>query len=268
MKRKIIEIDQDKCDGCGLCVTACHEGAIQLVDGKARLVRDDFCDGLGDCLPSCPTGAITFVEREAVPYNEAAVISAQMAKAKTVAHATMPSGGCPGSAADLIARDGKGGGSGAAGVNAAGDMALADDDRDAGTHEPAGGVGANVASELAQWPIQIKLAPVNASFFKHAKLLVAADCSAFAYGSFHCDFMRGRICLIGCPKLDGVDYTEKLGEIVRANDIDDVLVVRMQVPCCGGIEHAARAAADLAGHLVHVRVVTLATDGTIVGDVA
>lgn len=191
MIRKIIQIDEEKCNGCGLCAEACHEGAIGMVNGKAKLLRDDYCDGLGDCLPTCPTGAITFVEREAAAYSEPA------------------------------------------------------------------------ASQLEQWPVQIKLVPVNAPYFEGAHLLVAADCTAYAYGNFHQEFIRGKITLIGCPKLDDSDYSEKLTEVIRQNDIKSVTVVRMEVPCCAGIEHAVVMALKNSGKFIPWQVATVSTDGRI-----
>ena len=193
MIRKIIHIDEEKCNGCGACVTACHEGAIGLVNGKAKLMRDDYCDGFGDCLPGCPTGAITFTEREAAAYDEQAVLQ----------------------------------------------------------------------SQLAQWPCQIKLVPVNAPYFDGAKLLIAADCTAYAYANIHEEFMKGHVTLIGCPKLDAVDYSEKLTEIIRNNDIKSVTVLRMEVPCCGGLEHAAVTALKNSGKFIPWNVVTFSTDGRI-----
>ncbi len=230
MIRRIIHIDQEKCNGCGLCAGACHEGAIGMVDGKAQLLRDDHCDGLGDCLPACPTGAITFVEREAAAYDEASV---QAAKQKNASAAPQ---GCPGSRAHALARD--------------------------PVSSSAGMAGPGV-SQLRQWPVQIKLAPVRAPYFDGAHLLIAADCTAYAYGRFHEDFLRGRVTLIGCPKLDAVDYTEKLTEILRQNDIKSLTVVRMEVPCCGGIEHAAVTALKNSGKFLPWQVVTIATDGRI-----
>lgn len=238
MLRTVINIDTEKCDGCGLCATACHEGAIKMRDGKAFLAREDFCDGMGDCLPSCPAGAITFVERDVPAYNEAAVIAAQMAEAKMLAHANMPAGGCPGSAAKSIQRE------------------AVTEDAPTGT----------VRSELSQWPCQIKLVPPAAPYFAGADLLITADCCAFAYGAFHPEFIRGRICLIGCPKLDGVDYTEKLAAVMANNSINSVTVCRMEVPCCSGIDIAARRAADLSGKHLPVRTVIFSTDGQIVSD--
>ncbi|MEG0924058.1 MAG: 4Fe-4S binding protein [Anaerovoracaceae bacterium] len=200
MIRKIITIDKELCNGCGICVSACHEGAIGLVDGKAKLLRDDYCDGLGDCLPTCPTGAITFEEREAEAYDEVAV------KAN---------------------------------------------------------MEATVTSKLNQWPVQMKLVPVNAAYFNDAKLLIAADCVAYAYGNFHNDFMKDKITLIGCPKLDEGDYAEKLTEILKQNEIKSVTVVRMEVPCCGGIENAVKTALSNCGKLIPWQVTVISTDGII-----
>lgn len=195
MIRRIIQIDEEKCNGCGACAAACHESAIGMVDGKAKLLRDDYCDGLGDCLPACPTGAITFVEREAAAYDEAAVIRNQR--------------------------------------------------------------------PLQQWPVQIKLVPTSAPYFDGAKLLIAADCTAYAYASFHEDFMKGKIVLVGCPKLDSVDYSEKLEEIIRSNNITEVTIVRMEVPCCGGLEMAAKKALQNSGKFIPWQVVTIGIDGNI-----
>ncbi len=225
--RKIITIDKEKCNGCGLCVTACHEGAIGMVDGKAELLRDDYCDGLGDCLPVCPTDAISFEEREALPYNEAEV-KKNMEK--------LPCG-CPGTHAKAI------------------------------TREPAAASSRGpVASELRQWPVQIKLVPVNAPYFENANLLVAADCTAYAYGNFHSEFMRNKICVIGCPKLDEGDYSEKLTAILTSNNIRSVTVVRMEVPCCGGIENAVKTALKNSDKFIPWRVVTISTSGEILED--
>ena len=229
MIRKIISIDEEKCNGCGACASACHEGAIGMVDGKAKLLRDDYCDGLGDCLPACPTGAISFVEREAAAYDEAAVLAAKAKKEQP-----LPCG-CPGSAAKAIKR-----------------------------HEAVSVTTAPQRSELRQWPVQIKLAPVNAPWFDGAKLLVAADCTAYAYANFHQDFIKGHITLVGCPKLDAVDYAIKLTEIIRNNDIRSVTVVRMEVPCCGGIENAVKTALQDSGKFIPWNVVTIATDGSII----
>ena len=228
MIRRIIEIDQEKCNGCGACAEACHEGAIAMVDGKAKLMRDDYCDGLGDCLPGCPTGAISFVEREAAAYDEAAVLAAKAKKGQT-----LPCG-CPGTQAKAIHH----------------------------TKEAAATCPPQ-ESQLRQWPVQIKLVPVNAPWFDGAKLLVAADCTAYAYANFHQDFIRGHITLVGCPKLDSVDYSEKLTEILKNNDIRSVTVVRMEVPCCGGMENAVKKALLASGKLIPWSVVTVSTDGRI-----
>ena len=228
MFRKIIKIDEVKCNGCGACAAACHEGAIQMVDGKAKLTREDYCDGLGDCLPACPTNAISFEEREAPAYNEAAVKAAKAAKT----HGTLPCG-CPGTQSKAIRRE-----------------AVA---RHTDT----------VVSQLSQWPVQIKLVPVNAPYFDGAKLLIAADCTAFAYGNFHNELIRNHITLIGCPKLDEGDYADKLTQIISANDIKSVTVVRMEVPCCGGLENAAKRALKASGKFIPWQVVTISTDGKI-----
>ncbi|MGN0436380.1 MAG: 4Fe-4S dicluster domain-containing protein [Wujia sp.] len=228
MVRKIIEINEEKCNGCGACAAACHEGAIGMVDGKAKLLRDDYCDGLGDCLPTCPTGAISFVEREAAAYNEAAVIEAKSKKEQI-----LPCG-CPGSAAKAIKRQ-----------------------------ENANISATPQESQLRQWPVQIKLAPVNAPWFEGARLLIAADCTAYAYANFHQDFIRGHITLVGCPKLDAVDYSLKLTDIIQNNDIKSVTVVRMEVPCCGGIEAAVKIALQNSGKFIPWNVVTISTDGNI-----
>ena len=232
MIRKIIEINEDKCNGCGACAAACHEGAIGMIDGKAKLLRDDYCDGLGDCLPTCPTGAISFVEREAAAYDEAAVLAAKEKKERS-----LPCG-CPGSAAKSIKRQ----------------------ETDSAPTAPQ-------ESQLRQWPVQIKLAPVNAPWFNGAKLLVAADCTAYAYAGFHQDFIRGHITLVGCPKLDAVDYSDKLTEIIKNNDIQSVTVVRMEVPCCGGIETAVKTALQNSGKLIPWNVVTITTDGNILENI-
>lgn len=232
MIRKIIEINEDKCNGCGACAAACHEGAIGMIDGKAKLLRDDYCDGLGDCLPTCPTGAISFVEREAAAYDETAVLAAKEKKDRS-----LPCG-CPGSAAKSIKRP----------------------ETDSAPTAPQ-------ESQLRQWPVQIKLAPVNAPWFNGAKLLVAADCTAYAYAGFHQDFIRGHITLVGCPKLDAVDYSDKLTEIIKNNDIQSVTVVRMEVPCCGGIETAVKTALQNSGKLIPWNVVTITTDGSILENI-
>ena len=239
MKRRIIEIDQNKCNGCGACAAACHEGAIAMVNGKAQLMRDDYCDGLGDCLPTCPTAAITFVEREAAAYDEKAVEENKRRRLQEKMQTegmTLPCG-CPGSQSRTIAHE-----------------------------ESAAACNTEAVSRLSQWPVQIKLVPTHAPYFDGAKLLIAADCTAYAYAAFHEKFIKGHITLVGCPKLDSVDYSEKLTEIIRENDIKSVTIVRMEVPCCGGIEHAARRAADMSGRSLPVRVVTIATDGSIVAD--
>ena len=238
MKRRIIEIDRDKCNGCGACAAACHEGAIAMVDGKAQLMRDDYCDGLGDCLPACPTGAITFVEREAAAYDEKAVMENKQKKMQEKMKKegmTLPCG-CPGSRSRMI------------------------EHAECDASEPR---GAEPVSRLSQWPVQIKLVPVNAPYFDGARLLIAADCTAYAYAAFHERFIKGHITLVGCPKLDGVDYSEKLTEIIRNNDIKSVTVVRMEVPCCGGLEHAAKTALQNSEKFIPWQVVTLSTDGNI-----
>lgn len=233
MIRKIIHIDTAQCNGCGLCAKACHEGAIGMVDGKARLLRDDYCDGLGDCLPVCPTGAITFETRPAAAYDEAAV---QQRKAQAADEASAQPCGCPGSQARTLAHR-------AAPAEAAAGQAL--------------------PSQLGQWPVQIKLAPVNAPYFNGAHVLIAADCTAYAYGNFHQAFMRGKVTLIGCPKLDSTDYSEKLTEILRQNAVKSLTIVRMEVPCCSGIEHMAVTALQNSGKFIPWQVVTLSTDGQI-----
>ena len=229
MLRKIIRIDEEKCNGCGACASACHEGAIAMVNGKARLTRDDYCDGMGDCLPACPTGAITFEEREAAAYDEQAVQVHKQAKAET-----LPCG-CPGTHARAIERP----------------------------DCPSQPAAQEAPSRLSQWPVQIKLVPVNAPYFDGARLLIAADCTAYAYAAFHERFIKGRITLVGCPKLDGVDYAEKLTRILAENDVRSVTVVRMEVPCCGGLENAVKRALKDSGKLIPWQVVTIATDGRI-----
>ena len=213
MIRKIIQIDEEKCNGCGACAEACHEGAIGIVNGKAKLLRDDYCDGLGDCLPTCPTGAISFVEREAAAYDEKAVQENMRRK----------------NGQDL-------------------------------SYAPLG-----AGSQLGQWPCQIKLIPINAPWFDGARLLIAADCCAYAYARMHGDFMRGKITLIGCPKLDGIDYSEKLTQIIQDNNIQSVTIVRMEVPCCGGLESAAKRALQASGKSIPCEVATISVDGKILG---
>ena len=235
MARRIIEIDRDKCNGCGACAEACHEGAIAMVDGKAQLMRDDYCDGLGDCLPTCPTGAITFVEREAAAYDEKAVMENKQRKMREQGM-TLPCG-CPGSQSRNIQRE---------------------------TAPAAETPQAQQTSRLSQWPVQIKLVPVNAPYFDGARLLIAADCTAYAYAAFHARFIKGHITLVGCPKLDSGDYAEKLTEIIRENNIKSVTVVRMEVPCCGGLELAAKKALQQSGKFIPWQVVTVTVDGRLV----
>lgn len=244
MIRKIIKIDENKCDGCGACVNACHEGAIGLVNGKAKLLRDDYCDGLGDCLPSCHTGAITFEEREALPYDEAAVLS-NMAKKNSN---NCSNGGCPGSQSKVINHH-----IGCPGSNSK--KIEIETDNNQNFEE---GV---LKSKLQQWPVQIKLVPINAPYFENANLLIAADCTAFAYGNFHNEFIKNRITLIGCPKLDSGDYEEKLTAIIKNNNIKSLTVVRMEVPCCGGIERAAVNALKNSGKFIPWQVITISIDG-------
>lgn len=233
MIRRIIHIDEEKCNGCGACAAACHESAIGMVDGKAKLLRDDYCDGLGDCLPACPTGAITFVEREAAAYDEEAVLANQRKKAGENKSAHHMSGGCPGSRMRQMKRE---------------------------TTAPTEN---EMESQLQQWPVQIKLVPTQAPYFEGAKLLIAADCTAYAYANFHQDFIRGKVVLVGCPKLDSVDYSEKLEEIIQSNNIGSMTVVRMEVPCCGGLEMAAKKALQNSGKFIPWQVVTISVDGKI-----
>lgn len=226
MIRRIITIDEEKCNGCGLCAKACHEGAIGMVDGKAKLLREDYCDGLGDCLPACPMNAITFVEREAPAYDEAAVLAAKQKK-----EAPLPCS-CPGTVCQSV------------------------------SSEP-GGTISYVPSRLTNFPIQIKLAPVNAPWFEDADLLIAADCTAYAYGNFHREFMDGKVTLIGCPKLDMVNYAEKLGQIIASNNLRSITVTRMTVPCCGGLPFAIKTAIEQSGKNIPLHIVTISPDGRI-----
>ncbi len=230
MIRRIIHINEEKCTGCGACAQACHEGAIAMINGKAKLVRKDYCDGLGDCLPACPADAIRFEEREAPAYDAAAVQAAKARKAH--------SAGCPSSRPRVMTPP----------------------------PAPAGAPGTGMPSRLRTWPVQIKLVPPKAPWLDGADLLVAADCTAFAYGNFHDDFIRGRVCLVGCPKLDHVDYSEKLTDLLGENDVRSVTVARMEVPCCGGLEHAVKEAVRDSGRNVPLRVVTIGVDGRIVSD--
>lgn len=225
MIRKIIVIDEEKCNGCGLCAKACHEGAIGMINGKAKLLREDYCDGLGDCLPACPVNAISFEEREAPAYNEAAVLAAKKAKSQSAGCS------CPGT----ISR----------------------------TVSPAAAYTGDVSTQLQNFPVQIKLAAVNAPFFQGANLLIAADCTAYAYGNFHSRFMKNKVTLIGCPKLDAVDYADKLTHIIAENDIRSVTVVRMEVPCCGGLSQAVQTALKNSGKFIPWHIVTVSTDGVI-----
>lgn len=235
MIRKIIKIDENKCNGCGACAEACHEGAIEMVGGKAVLTREDYCDGLGDCLPACPMDAISFEEREAPEYDEAAVLRAKKQKSGSSCPSGVGGGfTCPGHALKSFKRD------------------------DAPTPR-----ASSMTSKLSQWPCQIKLVPVNAPYFDGANLLVAADCTAFAYGNFHNEFIRNHITLIGCPKLDMVDYSEKLTAIIANNDIKSVKVVRMEVPCCSGLEMAVKRALMASGKFIPWQVITISTDGRI-----
>ena len=233
MIRKMIKIDESKCSGCGLCVSACHEGAIGLVDGKAKLLREDYCDGLGNCLPVCPTKAITIEEREAAAFDGAAVkADAEKEQPKTKPFV------CPGTRSKSIERD--------------------------NSRESAPTQTASVETRLNQWPVQMKLVPPNAPYFKNANLLFAADCAAYAYGNFHNEYMKNRITVIGCPKLDDCDYSEKLAVILKMNDIESVTVARMEVPCCGGIENAVKTALLNCGKVILWQTVTISTDGKII----
>lgn len=238
MIRKIIKIDEKRCNGCGACAAACHEGAIEMIDGKAVLTREDYCDGLGDCLPECPTGAISFEEREAPAYDEAAVLAAKQKKVKEQG-TKMPHASCPGMQVRQM--------------------------ETSKTENSLSHVSAGV-SQLGQWPCQIKLVPVNAPYFDGAKLLIVADCTAYAYANIHEDFMKGKVTLIGCPKLDSVDYSEKLMEIIRNNDIKSVTILRMEVPCCGGLEMAAKKALQESGKFIPWQTITVSIDGKILND--
>ena len=236
MIRKIIKIDEKRCNGCGACAAACHEGAIEMIDGKAVLTREDYCDGLGDCLPECPAAAISFEEREAPAYDEAAVLAAKQKKEQ---EREIPHTGCPGTQIRQM---------------------MHPKTEDSSSHTSA------IASQLGQWPCQIKLAPVNAPYFSGAKLLIAADCTAYAYANIHEDFMKGKVTLIGCPKLDSVDYSEKLTEIIKSNDIKSVTILRMEVPCCGGLEMAAKRALQESGKFIPWQTITVSIDGKILDD--
>ncbi len=238
MIRKIIKIDENRCNGCGACAAACHEGAIEIIDGKAALTREDYCDGLGDCLPECPAGAISFEEREAPAYDEAAVLAAKQKKMKEP-DIKMSHAGCPGTQVRQI---------------------VPPKTENTPSHTPA------AVSRLGQWPCQIKLAPVNAPYFNGAKLLIAADCTAYAYANIHEDFMKGKATLIGCPKLDSVDYSEKIMEIIKNNDIKSVTILRMEVPCCGGLEIAAKKALQESGKFIPWQTITICIDGKIIDD--
>lgn len=235
MIRKIVSIDAEKCNGCGLCITACHEGALKLIDNKAVLISDAYCDGLGDCLPECPTGAIKIEEREADPFDEE-LVKENMAKAKAK-HESNTFSGCPGTQARTFAKK---------------------PNKKESTIN-----NISLESELRQWPVQIKLVPTKAPYFENANLLIAADCTAYAYANFHNDFIKNKITIIGCPKLDSVDYTEKITAIIKSNNIKSVTVVRMEVPCCGGIENAVKQGLINSGKMIPWNVVTISTDGNI-----
>jgi len=231
MIRQIIKIDKDKCNGCGACVSACHEGAIELIDGKATLTRDDYCDGLGNCLPSCPTEAITFEEREADDFDKAAVLIKNAQPEKLAC-------GCPGTQMKTLIK------------------------KEHPTSTP-NVQQDEITSQLRQWPCQIKLVPPNAPYFNNADLLIAADCTAYAYGNFHNQFMKDKISIIGCPKLDNIEYSEKLTAILNLNNIKSITVVRMEVPCCGGIVSAVTDALRVSGKIIPWQIVTISTDGKI-----
>ncbi|WP_099466964.1 4Fe-4S binding protein [Konateibacter massiliensis] len=244
MIRQIIKIDEEKCNGCGACAAACHEGAIFMIDGKAKLMRDDYCDGLGNCLPVCPTNAISFEEREALEYDEKAVEENQRKQAQQNHAAAPQMGGCPGSAARAIVHERS----------------------ERQSEEPVYQQAKAPKSQLMQWPVQIKLVPVNAPYFQNANLLIAADCTAYAYANFHQDFIRNHVTVVGCPKLDEGDYSEKLTAIIENNNIKSVKIVRMEVPCCGGLEYAAIQALKNSGKMIPWQVVTISCDGEILED--
>lgn len=277
MIRRVIHIDQEKCNGCGICANACHEGAIGIVDGKAQLLRDDYCDGLGDCLPTCPTGAITFVEREAAAYDEAAV-KAHMERRKqeagqTAGHSadqhssavkeTPVFTGCPGSRARQIVHEETPVFTGCPGSQSRQISHEEENEAVQNAQNEAPAAPFYLQSQLTNWPVQIKLAPLRAPYFNKARLLIAADCTAYAYANFHQEFLKGKVALIGCPKLDDVDYSEKLAEIIKENDIQSVTIVRMEVPCCGGLQHAAMTAIQNSGKFIPWQVVTISIDGKI-----
>lgn len=263
MKRKIVLIDEEKCNGCGLCVTACHEGALQLVNGKAKLVSESYCDGLGDCLPECPTGAITLEEREAAAYDEEAVRQ-HIAAGQNAAQESLACG-CSGTHVQIIPREACAPSESlACGCSGTHVQILAREECAAPPPPAAAGQAAAAQSQLRQWPCQIKLVPVNAPYFDRASLLVAADCTAYAYAGIHERFMRNKITLIGCPKLDDLDYTEKLTQILQAHDIKSVTVLRMEVPCCSGIANAVKQALINSGKMIPWQIVVIATDGRIV----
>jgi Fe-S-cluster-containing hydrogenase component 2 len=245
MIRKIVKIDEEKCTGCGLCASACHENAIVMENGKAHLLRDDFCDGFGDCLPACPAGAISIEEREGAEYDPQAVEKRKQNLMQQHSESSIPhnhSGGCPGSAMHTF--------------NRAQDSVS--------ENEPSNKTA--VKSELMQWPVQIKLLPVQAPFYENANLLIAADCTAYAYAAFHRDFIKNHITLVGCPKLDEGDYTEKLTAIISQNNIKSLTIVRMEVPCCGGLERASTEALKASGKFLPWRVVVISRDGEIIVD--